>query len=257
MDLHLRDKTALVTGASKGIGAEVATVLAEEGCHVHLAARDRAKLEALADKLRGAHKREVTVHEVDLRTEAGVKALAEKAADVDILVNNAGDIPGGSLEKVNAETWRHAWNLKVFGYIDLTRAIYTRMEARKSGVVVNVIGAAGERFDYDYIAGSTGNAALMAFSRALGSRSLDHGVRVVGLNPGPVQTDRIVTLMKTRAKNVLGDESKWEELMKKMPGGRPATTREIANAVTFLASDCSGYTTGVVVTVDGGGSART
>ncbi len=125
------------------------------------------------------------------------------------------------------------------------------MKARGSGVIINIIGAAGERFDYNYITGSTGNAALMAFTKSLGGGSLHHGVRVIGINPGPVQTDRIVTLMKARARDRFGDESRYPELMKNYPLGRPAKPREIADMTAFLASDRSGYTSGSIVTIDG------
>jgi len=114
--------------------------------------------------------------------------------DIDILVNNAGDIPGGSIDKIDEATWRHAWELKVLRYINLTRAIYAQMKARGHGVIINDIGAAGEKFDANYICGSAGNAALMAFTRALGGKSLADNIRVVGINPGPVGTDRHVTL---------------------------------------------------------------
>jgi NAD(P)-dependent dehydrogenase (short-subunit alcohol dehydrogenase family) len=130
------------------------------------------------------------------------------------------------------------------------------MKARGGGVIVNDIGAAGERFDAGYIAGSTGNAALMAFTRALGGRSLADNIRVVGINPGPVATERIVTLMKQRAAAHLGDENRHGELMKHLPLGRAAKPREIADLMAFLASDRSAYTTGVIFTVDGGLVAR-
>src|SRR6185436_18622889 len=162
-----------------------------------------------------------------------IARLVKEAADIDILVNNAGDIPGGSIDKIDEATWRHAWELKVFGY-------------------VNLIGAAGEKFDANYICGSAGNAALMAFTRALGGKSLADNIRVVGINPGPVGTDRHVTLLKTRAKNQFGDESRYKEFQKNMPLGRPAHAREIGDLMAFLASDRSGYTSGVIFTVDGG-----
>jgi NAD(P)-dependent dehydrogenase (short-subunit alcohol dehydrogenase family) len=255
MDLHLASKRVLITGASKGIGAAAAEAFAEEGCHLLLAARSGDALKALAERLRSQHQIDATVHAVDLRNPDDVARLAKDAADIDILVNNAGDIPGGSIDKIDEATWRHAWELKVFGYINLTRLVYAQMKARGHGVIVNDIGAGGEKFDANYICGSAGNAALMAFTRALGSRSLADNIRVVGINPGPVGTDRLITLFKTRARDLLGDESRYTELQKGLPLGRPAHPREIGDLMAFLASDRAGYTSGVIYTVDGGISA--
>jgi NAD(P)-dependent dehydrogenase (short-subunit alcohol dehydrogenase family) len=130
------------------------------------------------------------------------------------------------------------------------------MKARGHGVIVNDIGSAGERFDANYIAGAAGNAALMTFTRALGGRSLEDGIRVVGINPGPVETDRIISLMKRQAEARFGDESRYAEIMSRFPLGRAARPREIADLMAYLASDRSAYTSGVVFTVDGGISAR-
>ncbi len=256
MDLHLRGKSVLITGASKGIGAAAAGVFAEEGCDLHLAARSEAALKALAQRLTAEHGVNVAVHAVDLRESAAIDLLAVAAAEADILVNNAGDVPGGSLEVVDEDTWRHAWELKVFGYINLTRRVYATMKARGHGVIINDIGSAGERFDANYIAGAAGNAALMTFTRALGGRSLEDGIRVVGINPGPVETDRIVSLMKRQAQARFGDESRYPEMMSRFPMGRAAKPREIADLMAYLASDRSAYTSGVIFTVDGGLSAR-
>lgn len=256
MELGLKGKTVLITGASKGIGAATAEVFAEEGCTLRLAARDEALLSALADRLAREHGVTAHVHIADLRQSDQVARLAEAAADIDILINNAGDIPGGPLDMIDEANWRHAWDLKVFGYINLTRLVYASMKTRGGGVIVNDIGAAGERFDFDYIAGSSGNAALMAFTRALGGRSLRDNIRVVGVNPGPVATDRIVSLMKRRAAAQLGDENRYPEMMQNLPLGRAAKPREIADLIAFLASERSSYTSGVVVTVDGGLVAR-
>jgi NAD(P)-dependent dehydrogenase (short-subunit alcohol dehydrogenase family) len=256
MDMGLTGKTVLITGASKGIGAAAAEAFAEEGCTLRLAARDEARLSALAERLAREHGVKVNVHVADLRQSDQVAGLANAADDIDILINNAGDIPGGPLAMIDEATWRQAWDLKVFGYINLTRLIYPAMKARGGGVIVNDIGAAGERFDFDYIAGSTGNAALMSFTRALGGRSLQDNIRVVGINPGPVATDRIISLMKRRAVSQFGDESRYPEMMKNLPLGRAAKPREIADLMVFLASDRSAYTTGVIFTVDGGLTAR-
>lgn len=114
-------------------------------------------------------------------------------------MNNAGAIPCGTLWDVDEEAWRNGWELKVFGYINLTRAVYTQMRARGSGVILNNIGNGGQNFDFNYIAGSTGNAALMAFTCALGGCSLEDGIRVIGVNPGPVATERIAKVLRSHA----------------------------------------------------------
>ena len=115
-------------------------------------------------------------------------------------------------------------------------------------------GAGGERPRPSYIAGAGGNAALMAVTRALGSNSLKDGVRVVGINPGAIVTERLTTMMKQRASQELGDPERWRELLDAdPPPGRP---EHIADMVAFLASDRSANTTGTIITIDGGSCAR-
>jgi hypothetical protein len=242
MELNLKGKRALVTGASKGIGRACLELLAAEGCTVLGASRSIAA---------GPQSKAT-----DIAKHGAAEELAAWAGELDILVNNAGAIPGGDLLKVDEETWRKAWDLKVFGYINLTRAVYAGMKQRKRGVIVNIIGAAGERMNPAYIAGSAANAGIMAFTKALGGASHADGVRVVGINPGPVETDRLVSLHKQMAQTKLGDPERYRELFKDMSFGRPATPEEIANAVAFLASDKSAYTSGTILTIDGGSSNR-
>lgn len=254
MDLQLAGKHALITGGSKGIGRASAEVLADEGCDVTLVARDAAVLDQAAAAIRARRQVSVRTIAADLSSDAAMRRVAEQAGQVDILVNNAGAIPPGDLLGVSDEVWRRAWDLKVFGFISLCRAIYPQMAARRAGVIVNVIGAAGEKFPPGYIAGATGNAALMAFTRALGHQAPGDGLRVVGINPGPVETERLVMLQRDRAAKTLGDAERWRELLATMPFGRAATPAEIANSVAFLASPCSGYTSGTILTIDGGGA---
>ena len=256
MDLNLNGKTALVTGASKGIGLAVARALAAEGCNLHLVARSKETLEAAREAVRKRHQIAVALHPLDLSRSESVAQLAESCRDIDILINNAGAIPGGTLEMIDEACWRAAWDLKVFGYINLTRAFLALMEKRGRGVIVNVVGLAGEKLDAGYIAGSAGNASLIAFTKAVGSTSLDKGVRVLGCNPGPVETDRIVTLMKTRAEREFGDAGRWQEYLKKLPLGRAAKAEEVADLVAFLASDRAAYISGTVTNIDGGLGAR-
>jgi NAD(P)-dependent dehydrogenase (short-subunit alcohol dehydrogenase family) len=256
MDLGLRGRKALVTGASKGIGRACALVLAREGCDVALVARTEADLNAVAETIRSEHNVAVRVFALDLSESRNVDKLAALSPETDLLVNNAGAIPGGNLEAIDEARWREAWDLKVFGYINMTRRFYALMRERGRGVIVNIIGSAGENPDADYVAGSSGNASLMAFTRALGGAAPKDGLRVLGINPGPVMTDRLITLMRTRAESRFGDPEKWTELMRPLPFGRAATPEEIASMAAFLASDLSAYTTGSIITIDGGASSR-
>lgn len=256
MDLQLRGKKVLITGASQGIGEGLADVFAEEGCNLILVARSSDKLSRLAGRLRDAHGVEITIQEQDISAAGAAEAIAAAAGRIDVLVNNAGAIPGGDLWQVDSANWRKGWELKVFGYIDLCRIFYASMKENGGGVILNNIGNGGENFDFRYIAGSTGNAALMAFSRALGGRSLDDGIRVLGINPGPVATDRIFNIMKKRAREQWNDESRYTELLAAYPLGRAATLREITDLFAFLASPRSSYTSGTIITVDGGLTSR-
>jgi NAD(P)-dependent dehydrogenase (short-subunit alcohol dehydrogenase family) len=244
MNLNLDGKRVLITGGSKGIGRACAEAFAAEGASVRIASRNPPTGTTLVSKA------------VDLSQKGAAEALADWAGELDILVNNAGAIPGGDLLKVDEDTWRRAWDLKVFGYINLSRRVYAGMKKKGSGVILNIIGSAGEKLDAAYIAGSTANAGLMAFTRALGGASHADGVRVLGINPGPISTDRLTSLYKQRAETLLGDASRYQELFKNMSFGRPGTAEEIAAAAVFLASDRSAYTSGCILTIDGGLSAR-
>jgi NAD(P)-dependent dehydrogenase (short-subunit alcohol dehydrogenase family) len=256
MDLGLRGRKALVTGASKGIGRACAEALAEEGCDLVLVSRTEADLAKARGEIAAKHNVGVRYFALDLSDSRNVDKLAAECADTEILVNNAGAIPGGNIAQIDEKRWREAWDLKVFGYINMTRRFYALMAERKQGIIVNILGAAGENPDFDYIAGSSGNASLMAFTRAMGGTAPRDGIRVIGINPGPVMTERLITLTKTRARDRLGDENRWQELMQGYAFGRAAKPEEIAWMAAFLVSDRSGYTTGTIVTIDGGGGSR-
>lgn len=253
MELNLRGTKAVVTGASEGIGLAIARQLGAEGCDLRIAARSEAKLEAAKKEIEAAHGVAVEVFALDLSGAGGQSKLAHACAgDTDILVNNAGSIPKGRIDEIGEKTWRTAWDLKVFGYINLSRSFYAAMKARGAGVILNVIGNGGEKPVSDYIAGSTGNAALMAFTRALGGDSPRDGIRVVGINPGPVATERLKRMMGETAGGGFADESRFAEFCKPFAFGRVATPEEIASMAAFLASDLAAYISGTIVTIDGG-----
>lgn len=254
MDLKLGGRRVLITGGSKGIGLACARGFLDEGCSVVLVAHNAAQLAAAGHELEGGNR--VVTCAADMSVASERERIAAAFGDVDILVNNAGAIPGGGLLDLSMETWASAWDLKVIGYIHLTKLYLARMSERRAGVIVNIIGSAGRSPRYDYICGGTGNAALMAFTTAVGGRSVDWGVRVFGINPSMTRTDRIVSLSKARAAASLGDEQRWEEMLQDLPLDRLIEPSEIANAACFLASPACGYVSGTVLDVDGGGSAR-
>ena len=147
MDLKLAGKTALITGGSKGIGRATAEVFAAEGCNVIIVSRTAETLAQVKSAI--AQKSNVRVDTVaaDLSDSKNVDRLAQDYPDIDILINNAGAIPGGTLLNVDEATWRKAWDLKVFGYVNMCRRFYALMKERKRGVIVNVVGNAADTHD--------------------------------------------------------------------------------------------------------------
>jgi len=248
MDLGLQGRHAVVTGASKGIGLACARALAAEGCTITLVAPDAGRL-AEAQKQVGA---QAQVFAADLSKADERARLAAAVPAPDILVNNAGAIPGGNILGLSMEQWQDAWSLKVFGYIHLTQLYLPAMMARRSGAIVNIIGLAGVSPRWDYVCGAAGNAALIAFTKAIGGKTPESGVRVVGVNPASTRTDRIIELSKARARQRDGDDSRWEEFLQGLPFGRPAEPEEIGALAAMLASDRIGYVSGSVIDVDGG-----
>jgi hypothetical protein len=252
VDLNLRGRRALITGGSKGIGLAIARSLAAEGCDLHLAARTQSELEKVAGELRARHGVKVAVHPADLSDGESARALAATAGELDILVNSAGGIPRGSLLDIDEDRWRKAWDLKVFGTINLARAVYGPMCQRGTGVIINIVGLSGDRPDAYYIAGSSANAALIMFSRSLGGDSIRYGVRVMAVNPGPVETEKHIRDTERLAKEKFGDPSRWRDVMAGLPMKRAALPEEVSAMVAFLCSDHASYISGSAVTIDGG-----
>ena len=255
MELDLKGRSALITGGSKGIGFATAKAFAAEGVSVHIAARNTDDLERARDEIKRDFDVPVRVHAVDLTQGHATRGLAKKCAGVDILVNNAGAIPGGSLADIDEDHWRRAWDLKVFGYINMMRAMYAEMIALGRGVIVNICGTAGNQSPADYAAGITANGALITLTRALGGTSLNDGIRVLGINPGDMENERGEMFLRRQAEKQFGDAERWREMVSNLPGGSAATSEDIANAVVFLASSRARFVSGTILTIDGGLSA--
>ena len=247
MDLHLKHKKVLITGASKGIGAACARSFAAEGCDLVLVARNTKDLHTIQHSIVERYAVGVEVVSADLRNPQDLDHLVLKHSQIDILVNNAGDIPGGSITAVKDSDWRHSWDLKLFGYINLSREIYNAMVERNNGVIINIIGMAAEKPSFDYICGSTANAALVAFTKALGKGPHQKSVRVLGVNPPSTKTERILKVMATIAKEIFDDETRINDIPKDKMFQTLIDPEQVADAVVYLSSARADQLTGVVL----------
>jgi NAD(P)-dependent dehydrogenase (short-subunit alcohol dehydrogenase family) len=240
-----------VIGATGGIGRALAQRFATGGDIVYLMGRDpvrlQQELEALLSKTGGeAH---VVPCHVD-RVESLADAIAQPPR-LDVLINAAGSIPRHSLLDTNPDQWRGPWSDKVLGTIEATRLACARMREADGGVVVNIIGTAGVRLNPKTIMTTTANAALIAFTQALGAQSVDFNVRVVGINPGLTATPRTESLAAGQG----GDS--YRTLLQDLPFGRMAKAQEVAECAWFAVSSQASYISGTIIDVDAGARWRT
>jgi len=257
MDLKLTGKIAFVTGASKGIGRQVAEHLAAEGCDVVITARGQAELEKTAAEIAEKSGRNIVALAGDMSksddVERCVAAANEQIGPIDILVTCAGSSPGGLLEELTDEQWMQSLNLKFMGYVRTVRAVIPQMKERGSGSVVLVVGNDGLKPSYWEMTAGAANAADLNFASSVAEQYGPHGVRVNTVNPGPVNTDRWDGLEKAFARDMGTDQATARQRANdSIPLGRITEPQEVAALVTFLASDISASVHGAHVPIDGG-----
>ena len=257
MELGIRGRRGLVTGASRGIGRGIARTLAAEGVNLALVARDVDALDALADELASEFDIQCVGIAADLAQVTGIEHATREAESglggIDMLINNAGAIPAGTLDSVSDEDLVAAWDLKLLGYIRLARVLVGPMRERGWGRVINVIGLAGKQPSAGYIWGGPANAALMNFTKGLAQTVAGDGIRVNAINPGPIATERWTTMLEVAAKR---SGRPLDEIIKgaasSVPLGRVGEVDEIADLVAFLCSERAGFLHGAVIPMDGG-----
>jgi 3-oxoacyl-[acyl-carrier protein] reductase len=216
MDLALKDRRVLITGGSQGLGKAIARGFLAEGARVIIVSRDQDRLHKALVEL--AALGPVEGKAVDLSQRGAPETVADAYRNVDVLVNNAGAIPTGDIFGVDETRWREAWDLKVFGYINLMRAMYPHMRGGPPKVIVNVLGLGGEKPQWHYVCGNAANVALMGVTKSLGGRSIDDGIRVVGVNPGGVETERMIMIQRARAQREFGDAERWRTMARVLQG---------------------------------------
>jgi len=256
MELDLNGRVAVVTGASKGIGLAITTLLAEEGVHVFAGAREASpEIEALVQSGR------VDYVEVDLSTQEGATTLVEAATSrgqLDILVNNVGAVTprlAGFLA-VTDEQWTHSLNLNLMAAVRTTRAALPAMLAQGQGAIVTTSSVNAHLPDPSVIDYSAAKAALSSFCKSLSKEVGPQGIRINTVSPGPVATDLwlgsdgvAATIAKEKGGNAAAVA---ESAAADSVTGRFTTPTEVASLVVYLASDRAANITGADVTIDGG-----
>jgi 3-oxoacyl-[acyl-carrier protein] reductase len=257
MDLELKDKVALVTGASKGIGKAIALALATEGARVAVVARDGGLLDKVAADCRDRSRRDAIAVAADLsrleEIERTAREVKERLGRVDILVNNAGAIRGGAFLSIPDAQWTDDWSLKLMGYIRMSRAVFPLMQAQGGGRICNVVGAAARNPMPGYLTGGAANAALINFTKGLADLGAPSHILVTAVSPAATRTERWDSLM---AQQAVAAGRSVQELQAEAEApyklGRIATPEDIADMVCFLVSARASFVTGICITVDGG-----
>ena len=260
MDLLIKGRRALVTGASLGIGRAVAEELAREGCDVAMVARTEDTLRRAADDIARTSGRRVIAVPADASVPEAINNAVQQATQglggsIDILVNNAGSTPEDGIDRVDFAKWQYSIALKQFGYARFAQLVLPAMRTQKWGRIVNVIGRSGHQPRPVYLAGGSVNAGLLNFTKALAEECAKDNILVTGVNPGPIDTPRWRSLRDAavRTRGVTANQYDGRAIAS-VPLGRIGTSEEVAAVVLFLCSERASFVTGEIVNVDGGGT---
>jgi NAD(P)-dependent dehydrogenase (short-subunit alcohol dehydrogenase family) len=258
MDLKLRGKVAVITGASVGIGLAVAEAFAVEGVHTVLAARQRDRLDAAAADIAARHGVRAVPVACDVATAEGVDQLVDATTaafgGADILFNNAGTGSNETIMDAPDEKWQAYWDLHVMAAVRLARGLVPSMKRRGGGAILhNASICATQPLGYEPIYNVT-KAALMMFSKNLANEVVKDNIRVNTINPGLVLTPDWIKTAKQLTQNSGGD---WEAHLQQVadehaPIRRFATPEELADFIVFLCSERASYSVGSTYFVDGG-----
>ena len=258
MDLELKDKIAVITGGSVGIGLAVAQALAREGVHVLLCAREEARVVEAARAIQAENGVRAVGIQADVSKAADVdrviRQVDEEFGGLDILINNAGTGSNETILEAPDEKWQYYWDLHVMAAVRLARGLVPLMLKRGGGVILqNASICAKQPLGYEPIYNVT-KAALMMFSKCLSNEVIGSNIRVNCINPGLILTPDWI---KTARQLTLGTDTTWEQYLDKIardnaPIGRFATPEELADYFVFLCSPRSSYCVGSTYYVDGG-----
>ena len=257
MDLVLKGKKAFLAGSSRGIGFAAARILAEEGCRVVINGRDEKRLKESAKFLQSETGAEVHSLVGDAASPDGAQALINKAAEklggLDLLVTNTGGPPSGKFEDHSEEVWQNATNLAFLSHVRLIRAALPYLKESSSASVVTITSYSVKQPIPNLILSNSIRAATIGLTKSLALELGPDGIRFNSILPGWTRTERVQEILEFRAEQSgLTVENEMEKITAECPLGRMASPDEIGRAAAFLLSPASSYTTGVMLTVDGG-----
>jgi len=253
VDLGIRGKTALVCGASKGLGRGCATSLAREGCRLTLVARGKETLERTAGEIRAVTGATVSVVAADVTSEDGRAAALAACPQPDILVTNAGGPPPGDFRKFGREDWLRAIDANMLTPIELIRATVDGMVSRRFGRIVNITSSAVKAPIGELALSNGARSGLTGFVAGLARETVAHNVTINNLLPGRFWTDRLINNTAFVAKEQgRSPEEVKREREKAIPAGRYGTPEEFGDACAYLCSAQAGYITGQNFLIDGG-----
>lgn len=254
MELGLAGKSVIVTGGSKGIGLACAKAFLAEGAKVGIVSRSAQNVDRALAELPGAFgiAADLSVESEALRA---VETMEAELGAIDVLVNSAGAARRMPADELSPGAYRAAMDAKFFSYVNVIDPVVKRMAARKSGVIVNVIGNGGKVASPLHVAGGAANAGLMLVTAGLATAYAGSGVRVVAVNPGITDTERVAEGLEAQARlSATTVEDALRRSTARIPMGRFAKPEEVADTVLYLASDRAAYVTGVSVSMDGASS---
>ena len=256
MDLGLKGKTCIVTGGSRGLGRDIARILAEEGADVAIIARNQDDLQQVADELTGLGVRAFPIS-ADLRqadeVQSAIASAISKLGRIDILINNASITTTGNLEMISDDQWYQSWSLKPMSYVRAIRAVLPQMRAQKGGRIVNVIGVAGTWAIGEY-ANSANNATMLHITKSLADYVGSDGISVFAINPGAIEkTQKSDKDLNTWAEMAGASAEEFRNsFVNSIPLRRYSTSEEIARLTVIMSSDLAQYAHGTALTIDGG-----